>query len=166
MVITAILMVPLVAAMFTVTHTLGDTTSRIDQSNGAALFSSYFAPDIQNVDLSNPTPIVIGGTESAAVCGPTARAVALLILTPSGSVSYWQNGTVLYRRTCSGGTATGGARLVRYIQSGTLSFQCSPNCANTTWQSITGTVTQYNPNDPTNVAKQYSTTVEATRRVS
>lgn len=155
MLITGILMIPLMGAMFTMTHTLGGTESRIDQSNGAALFSSYFAPDVQNA-----TSVATNAMEPATCTSP--QTVALLLTTPNGSVSYYVNGSTLYRRTC-GTPTTGPARLTRNLV-GAPTFNITPSPSN--WTSVTMAVTQRDPLDPTNVGKQYTTTVLGTRRVS
>jgi hypothetical protein len=157
MVITGILMFPLMAAMFTVTHTLGATESRIDQSNRAALVASYFAPDVENA-----TSVATNAMEPATCTTP--QTVSLLLMTATGSVSYYMNGSTLYRRTC-GTPAIGPVRLARNL-AGAPTFQINPTGATSNWTSVTASMTQIDPLDPTNVAKQYTTNVQGTRRVS
>jgi hypothetical protein len=102
---------------------------------------------------------------------PSPRTVDLLLTTStdgSSSVSYFRgsgaSASVLYRRTCSGGTATPPARLVRSLALAPV-FTCAPDCG-ITWNAITATITQNDPTDPTNVGKRYTTNVEGTRRTS
>jgi hypothetical protein len=164
MALTGILMFTLVGIMFGAWHTLTGTEAHITQSNGATLVASYFGPDVQNAITVTPNATEGGNC-------PSPRTVDLLLTTSSdgaSSVSYYRgsgaNASVMYRRTCTGGTASSPARMARLL-SGAPTFTCAPAC-DATWDTITGTFTQNDPQDPTNVGKQYTTTIEGTRRGS
>jgi hypothetical protein len=169
MLITTIIMVPLVGAMFTTMHVLVGTESRIDESNSATLLGSYFGPDVQNaVTVTNS-----GAVESTAVCGSSAMAVDLLMTTsqpgdtPQASVSYYHAGAFLFRRTCSGGTAGPVERLVHNL-SGAPAFSCgdsagAPIACSAAWQMVKGSVTQL---DPQKTNAPYTTNVQASKRLS
>ncbi|HEX4492837.1 MAG TPA: hypothetical protein VH914_16645 [Acidimicrobiia bacterium] len=168
MLITGLIMVPLVSAMFTTVHSMVGTENRIDESNSAALFASYFTPDVQNAVTVAPTT-----TESTAVCGASARAVDLLVTTSQPgdatqtSVSYYHSGVLFLRRTCSGGTVTGAAR-VAYNLSGAPLFSCADAtgvalpCSGA-WQMVKGSITQSNA---TTAGSTYTTNVQATKRLT
>jgi type II secretory pathway component PulJ len=162
MLITTMLTLALSSVMFAVVHLMGSTETRIDQSNGATLFASYFGPDVQNA-----VGIATNTTETGSC--PSPQPVDLLITTDSGTVSYYRGtsgaATVLYRRTCNGGTATTPARLARFLAAAPT-FTCAPDCGATTWRSLTATVIQLDPSDPTNVGKRYTTTIEGSRRAT
>jgi hypothetical protein len=164
MAITGILMFTLVGIIFSAFHTLGGAEAHITQSNGATLVASWFGPDVQNT-VSVATNVTEGSN-----C-PSPRVVDLLLTTStdgSSTISYYRgtgvNASTMYRRTCTGGTASAPARMVRLLAAAP-SFTCSPAC-DATWQTITGTITQNDPRDPTNVGKQYVTNIEGTRRGS
>ncbi len=172
-IVTAIIIVPISGAIWTGLHTSALTQSRIRQTVGANLLSSYFGPDVQNT-----VRVQTNATEAAGNCGASARTVGLLLTTVDGpggaSVSYWvgsgANADVLYRRTCNAGVASGPISLLHLVApvSGSLpnpvTFACAPDCGDATWRSITITAVQ---SDPLNVnAGQYTTTVSAARRVS
>jgi Tfp pilus assembly protein PilV len=168
MLITGLIMVPLVSAMFTTVHSMVGTENRIDESNSAALFASYFTPDVQNA-----VTVAIGTTESTAVCGSAARAVDLLVTTSQPgdatqtSVSYYHSGALFLRRTCSGGTPSTAAR-VAYNLAGAPTFSCADATGATvpcsgTWQMVKGAITQSNP---ASAGSTYTTNVQATKRLT
>jgi hypothetical protein len=164
MTITGMLMVTLVGIIFSAFHTLGGAEAHITQSNGATLVASWFGPDVQNT-ISVATNV----TEGSAC--PSPRVVDLLLTTStdgSSTISYYRgtgaNASTMYRRSCTNGTASVPARMVRLL-AGAPVFTCAPAC-DATWQTLTGTITQNDPRDPTNVGKQYVTTIKGTRRGS
>jgi hypothetical protein len=161
MVITTMLTLALTATMFAVVRTLGGTTSRIDQSNGATLFASYFGPDVQNA--VTVTPNAVEGSNC-----PSPRAVDLLLTSDgSSSVSYFRgtgaDASVLFRRTCVGGTSSTPQRLTRFVV-GAPTFTCAPSGCDAAWRTITASITQYDAHDPLNASKRYTTNIDGTRR--
>jgi Tfp pilus assembly protein PilV len=168
MLITGLIMVPLVSILFTTVHSLIGTENRIDESNSAALFASYFGPDIQNA-----ISVATNATETVAACGPTARTVDLLVTTSQPadatqtSVSYYHSGTLFLRRTCSGGSAVNPARVAHNL-SGVPTFSCLDSTGATVacsgaWQTVKGSITQSNP---ATTSAPYTTNVQATKRSS
>jgi len=170
MVITTIIIVPIAGAMYTSLHTSASAQKRIQLSAGANLFSSYFGADVPNA-----VTVATNVTEDSAVCGGTARTVALLLTTQAGqsSVSYYtvpNSGTTtstLYRRTCNvvggSGSATPAVRIMRSVSAGPT-FACAPVAGcDANWQGVTATVVQ---SDPVYSPAAYTTTLKASRRVS
>jgi hypothetical protein len=153
--LTALIMVPLANSIFIGLRINATTQNRVDESNDANKLSWYFAPDVQNA-----TAVATNVTESSAC--PAPMTVGLLLTTPNGSVSYYRGAgtdqTKLFRRTCSGGTATRPLPLLRYLSAAPTFTISNDTFGN--WQLVTAQVVQRKALD----ANAYTSTVQASRR--
>ena len=94
----------------------------------------------------------------------------MLTAADGSSVSYFrgslagENTGYLYRETCAGGTVTQSPVPVITGLASTPTFNCRPttDCVTSSWTSITAVVTQQDANG----ANQYTTTIQAAKRVT
>lgn len=163
MAITMFVVVPMASAIVLGLRTESDVQARLSESNGAALFASYFGPDVQQTLV-----VGVNTAESAAVCGGGAQNVALLLTQVPGesSVSYFVdpgNSKILRRKVCALGAVSGpadGIPVVRNL-SAAPTFACSPNSDCSNWSTVSATVSQ-----AVNGGNPYSTTVQGAKRIS
>ncbi|HEY7106054.1 MAG TPA: prepilin-type N-terminal cleavage/methylation domain-containing protein [Acidimicrobiia bacterium] len=158
MMIAAIIIVPIGAAIFYGLRTTGATQTRVTESASANLMASYFVPDVQGAEDA-----ALNAPEPSAACGASATTASLVLVTsPTSSVSYVQGtgprATTLYRRTCSGGSTTGLARVAASLAQ-PPQFACDTGtCAS--FHSIIATLVQGDSGGK----NKYSTRLEALRR--
>jgi hypothetical protein len=145
--------------------------NRVEESSGANTLSSYFAPDVQNT-----IAVATGVSESSAACGGSALATPGLLLTThtpttedaSFSTVFYYRGTgakqsTLYRRVCSGGTASAPVRLVHNL-SGAPIFSCGDAAGGTDCGNFRTVKVVVQQQKTPGIGAPFTSTVEAARR--